>query len=273
MEEMRDRDEINTLVLNVDLERQNINGISDDETNDDPNNIVNFNVGDLERQNLSDYSDDETKEDMIISGVREKQMTNKLSRLDSFEKDACVVSQMSNTTKVASLAAVLKLAFQSIGVVYGDIGTSVLYLFPSVFSDRVSTHNNIVGALSLIIYSLTLFPLIKYVFVVLQANDNGDGGTFALYSLISRHVKVNDIPIPSRQHRSEEMRLSANKNSKRAAKIKDFIENSSFAKTSLLILALLGTCMVIGDGILTPCISGARFFSICFISCGWSKGN
>ncbi|KAI3959266.1 hypothetical protein MKW92_011941, partial [Papaver armeniacum] len=74
----------------------------------------------------------------------------------------------------ASLAAVLKLAFQSIGVVYGDIGTSVLYLFPSVFSDKVPTHNNIVGALSLIIYSLTLFPLIKYVFVVLQANDNGD---------------------------------------------------------------------------------------------------
>ncbi|KAI3903077.1 hypothetical protein MKW92_012134, partial [Papaver armeniacum] len=68
-------------------------------------------------------------------------------------------------------------------------------------------------------------------------------GTFALYSLISRHLKVSAISTPSGQHGSEEMR---------AAKIKDFIENSSFAKTCLLILALLGTCMVIGDGILTP---------------------
>ncbi|KAI3903079.1 hypothetical protein MKW92_012136, partial [Papaver armeniacum] len=96
---MRDRDEINTLVLNDELERQNLNGISDDGTNDDANNIMIFNVGDLERQNLSDYSDDETKEDMIISGVGENEMVNKLRRLDSFEKDACRVSQMSNTTK------------------------------------------------------------------------------------------------------------------------------------------------------------------------------
>lgn len=73
------------------------------------------------------------------------------------------------------MAVVMQLAFQSIGVVYGDIGTSPLYVFASTFADRVPSNDDIVGALSLIIYSLTLFPLVKYVFIVLWANDNGDG--------------------------------------------------------------------------------------------------
>lgn len=69
----------------------------------------------------------------------------------------------------------MQLAYQSIGVVYGDLGTSPLYVFSSIFPDRVPSHGDILGALSLIIYSLTFFPLIKYVFIVLWANDNGDG--------------------------------------------------------------------------------------------------
>lgn len=81
----------------------------------------------------------------------------------------------------------MQMAFQSIGVVYGDIGTSPLYVFASTFSDRVPSKHDIVGALSLIIYSLTLLPLIKYVFIVLRANDNGEGGGFAcLYLWIQR---------------------------------------------------------------------------------------
>lgn len=92
--------------------------------------------------------------------------------------------------QVVSIASVMQLAFQSIGVVYGDIGTSPLYVFSSIFSDRVPTHNDIIGALSLIIYSLTLFPLIKYVFIVLWANDNGDGEDTApqfAYETITHH--------------------------------------------------------------------------------------
>ncbi|KAK9159782.1 hypothetical protein Syun_006123 [Stephania yunnanensis] len=155
----------------------------------------------------------------------------------------------------------MQLAFQSIGVVYGDIGTSPLYVFSSTFSDRIPTKNNILGALSLIIYSLTLFPLIKYILVVLRANDNGDGGTFAMYSLICRHARVSAIPSTQLQG-EDEMNLSAyklninpNKNLKRAKKIKEAMERSGFAKKCLLVVALLGTCMVIGDGIFTPCIS------------------
>ncbi|XP_043722073.1 potassium transporter 5-like isoform X1 [Telopea speciosissima] len=212
-----------------------------------------------------------SKEDVVDDGVRdnldkdmEVQTQNKhkkqFVRLDSLDQEASHISGMeTKTTKALSIAAVMKLAFQSIGVVYGDIGTSPLYVFASTFTERVPTSDNIIGALSLIIYSLTLFPLIKYVFIVLRANDNGDGGTFAMYSLICRHSKVSAIP--SSQQGEDEMNLSAyqlqipTKHLKRAEKIKAALERSSFAKTALLIVALLGTCMVIGDGILTPCIS------------------
>jgi KUP system potassium uptake protein len=60
-------------------------------------------------------------------------------------------------------------------VVFGDLGTSPLYVFYNVFPNGVEDDEDIIGALSLIIYSLTLIPLIKYVFIVLRANDNGQG--------------------------------------------------------------------------------------------------
>lgn len=74
------------------------------------------------------------------------------------------------------LSTVLRLAYQSLGVVYGDLGTSPLYVFKSTFANlTVSNKEDIVGALSLIIYTLTIIPLIKYIVIVLRANDNGEG--------------------------------------------------------------------------------------------------
>ncbi|GAB2231915.1 hypothetical protein Droror1_Dr00010934 [Drosera rotundifolia] len=74
-----------------------------------------------------------------------------------------------------SWARTLSLAFQSIGVIYGDIGTSPLYVFSSTFTDGIKHNDDILGVLSLIIYTIVLLPMIKYVFIVLWANDNGDG--------------------------------------------------------------------------------------------------
>ena len=74
-----------------------------------------------------------------------------------------------------SALLLLRLAFQSLGVVYGDLGTSPLYVFYNTFPHGVKDPEDVIGALSLIIYSLTLVPLLKYVFVVLRANDNGQG--------------------------------------------------------------------------------------------------
>ncbi|XP_042513786.1 potassium transporter 5-like [Macadamia integrifolia] len=196
-------------------------------------------VGTKCKEDVEDDGERDCLEKVEMEVHNQKQNQKKLVRLDSLDQEASHISGMATkTTKALSIAAVMKLAFQSIGVVYGDIRTSPLYVFASTFTDRVPTSDNIIGALSLIIYSLTLFPLIKYVFIFLRANENGDGGTFAMYSLISRHSKVSAIP--NSQQGEDEMNLSAyklqipTKHLKRAEKIKASLERSSFAKTALL---------------------------------------
>lgn len=70
----------------------------------------------------------------------------------------------------------IALAFQTLGVVYGNLGTSPLYVFADVFSKvPIKSDVDILGALSLVMYTIALLPLAKYVFVVLKANDNGEG--------------------------------------------------------------------------------------------------
>ncbi|KAF3641584.1 Potassium transporter 11 [Capsicum annuum] len=158
--------------------------------------------------------------------------------------------------KTFSSLLLLRLAFQSLGVVYGDLGTSPLYVFYNTFPHGIDDTEDVIGALSLIIYSLTLIPLLKYVFIVCRANDNGQGGTFALYSLLCRHAKIKTIP---NQHRTDEELTTYSRSTFHehsfAAKTKRWLEAYPFRKTSLLILVVVGTCMLIGDGILTPAIS------------------
>lgn len=158
--------------------------------------------------------------------------------------------------KKFSTMLLLRLAFQSLGVVYGDLGTSPLYVFYNTFPHGIRDTEDVIGALSLIIYSLTLVPLLKYVFIVCRANDNGQGGTFALYSLLCRHAKIKTIP---NQHRTDEDLTTYSRRTfpehSFAAKTKRWLEAYTLTKDALLILVLIGTCMVIGDGILTPAIS------------------
>uniref|UniRef100_A0A1D1XHV3 Potassium transporter n=1 Tax=Anthurium amnicola TaxID=1678845 RepID=A0A1D1XHV3_9ARAE len=82
------------------------------------------------------------------------------------------------------------------------------------------------------------------------------GGTFALYSLLCRHARVKTIP---NQHRTDEELTTYSRNTvdenSLAAKIKRWLEANAYRRNALLILVLIGTCMVIGDGILTPAIS------------------
>lgn len=75
-----------------------------------------------------------------------------------------------------SIWQTLGLAFQTLGVVYGDMGTSPLYVFADVFSKiHITSEVDILGALSVVMYTIALIPLAKYVFIVLRANDNGEG--------------------------------------------------------------------------------------------------
>jgi KUP system potassium uptake protein len=83
---------------------------------------------------------------------------------------------------------ILLLAYQSVGVIYGDIGTSPLYVYSSTFSEEPS-RQDLMGALSLIIWSLTLMVTVKYILIILRADNDGEGGTFSTYSLLSRYVR------------------------------------------------------------------------------------
>ncbi|KAL6968472.1 hypothetical protein U1Q18_034274 [Sarracenia purpurea var. burkii] len=102
----------------------------------------------------------------------------KLNRYDSLDVESRKLHghHGHHGSKVVSWSVILHLAFQSLGIVYGDIGTSPLYVFASTFTDGIKHNDDILGVLCLIYYTLTLIPLIKYVLIVLRANDNGDGG-------------------------------------------------------------------------------------------------
>lgn len=86
-----------------------------------------------------------------------------------------------NTNKVTAAGLVIAL-----GIIYGDIGTSPLYVFNAIIGGRVISDALIIGALSCIIWTLTLQTTIKYVWLVLKADNRGEGGTFALYALVRR---------------------------------------------------------------------------------------
>ncbi|KAL0357945.1 UNVERIFIED_CONTAM: putative potassium transporter 12 [Sesamum calycinum] len=192
-------------------------------------------------------------------GSVRRRLVKKPKRADSFDVEAMeIADKHSHHKKDVSLWGTLALGFQTLGVVYGDMGTSPLYVFADVFSKvPITSEVDILGTLSLVIYTIALIPLMKYVFVVLKANDSGEGGTFALYSLICRYANVNLLP--NRQQADEyissfKLRLPTPE-LERALNIKEALEHKSYMKKLLLLLVLMGTSMIIGDGILTPAIS------------------
>ncbi|MEO5564831.1 MAG: KUP/HAK/KT family potassium transporter, partial [Chitinophagaceae bacterium] len=93
------------------------------------------------------------------------------------------------TNKVTAAGLIIAL-----GIIYGDIGTSPLYVFNAIINGRIVDENLIMGALSCIIWTLTLQTTIKYVILILKADNRGEGGTFALYALVRRRKKWLVIP-------------------------------------------------------------------------------
>lgn len=122
----------------------------------------------------------------------------------------------------ASKSSLAALTLGAIGVVYGDIGTSVLYAVKEVFgSGHVPfTHANVYGVLSILFWTLTVIVSLKYVVLVLRADNHGEGGLIAMLALASTAVK--DRP---------ELRQT------------------------LLAIGIFGTALFYGDGVITPAIS------------------
>ncbi|KAI1166354.1 potassium transporter [Nemania serpens] len=145
----------------------------------------------------------------------------------------------------------LWLAFQSTGVIYGDIGTSPLYVYSSTFTSQPSWED-LVGALSIIIWSLTLIVSVKYCFIVLHADDDGQGGTFALYSLLARytHIVTSDADLTKNTLKME--RHKTNELRPEGRSLRNFLENSKGAKILLKVIGVVGISLVMADGVLTP---------------------
>ena len=78
----------------------------------------------------------------------------------------------------------------TLGIIYGDIGTSPLYTFQTILNEGGKVTEELVfGAISCIFWTLTLQTTFKYVFITLQADNNGEGGVFSLYALVRRYGK------------------------------------------------------------------------------------
>ncbi|MEQ1552672.1 MAG: KUP/HAK/KT family potassium transporter [Ferruginibacter sp.] len=82
----------------------------------------------------------------------------------------------------------------ALGIIYGDIGTSPLYVFSEIINGKVIEELLIIGGLSCIIWTLTLQTTLKYVMLTLKADNKGEGGIFALYTLVRRQKKWLVIP-------------------------------------------------------------------------------
>ncbi len=82
----------------------------------------------------------------------------------------------------------------ALGIIYGDIGTSPLYVLNAITNGKTITEELVVGALSLIIWTLTLQTTIKYVILTLNADNRGEGGIFSLFALVRRRRKWLVVP-------------------------------------------------------------------------------
>ncbi|KXU86142.1 potassium transporter Kup [Caballeronia megalochromosomata] len=119
--------------------------------------------------------------------------------------------------------ALLGLSLAALGVVYGDIGTSPLYTLKTVFDPSTGLPlqpANVIGIVSLIFWSLTIIVSLKYVTLILRANNHGEGGIMALLALAASSV-----------------------------------ESKKRLKHVLLLVGVMGAALFYGDGVITPAIS------------------
>ena len=103
-----------------------------------------------------------------------------------------------SSAKSASIPLSAAMILVTLGVVYGDIGTSPMYTLKAIMSGNggltTMSQDVVIGALSLVIWTMTLITTVKYVLVAMKADNHNEGGIFALYSLVKRCAKWLIIP-------------------------------------------------------------------------------
>jgi KUP system potassium uptake protein len=126
---------------------------------------------------------------------------------------------VSNSSKAS--VGIPALTFGALGVVYGDIGTSPIYALKESLANAGTVQSEVFGVVSLLFWSLMIVVTIKYLLFVLRADNNGEGGILALFSLLPANIRR-----PSKR-----------------------------LNITIFALMLLGTALLFGDGLLTPAIS------------------
>ncbi len=124
------------------------------------------------------------------------------------------------------------LVIGSLGVVYGDIGTSPLYAMSEIFFGHFPLERNqanVLGVVSMVFWALVLIVFIKYVALILRADNNGEGGIFALLGLL---LKQEQTDAQAQTH-----------------------TKPSWARRAILPAILVGAALLYGDGVITPSIS------------------
>lgn len=143
----------------------------------------------------------------------------------------------------------LLLAINGLGIIYGDIGTSPLYVFNAIFptSGPVPSEEDIIGSLSAIIWSITIVPLIKYSFIALNfGTGSGEGGPFAVYTSL--------YPPPEESDENRALTTYTTSSVKPHGSGSSFA-NKAWVKGILFAWVLFGTCLTMSDGLLTPAVS------------------
>ncbi|PNS17832.1 hypothetical protein CAC42_1 [Sphaceloma murrayae] len=144
----------------------------------------------------------------------------------------------------------LLLAYQSIGVIYGDIGTSPLYVYSSTFSEAPSKQD-LIGVLSLIIWSMSIMVTFKYVCIILYADNDGEGGSFSTYALLSRYLNITHRD-PREATMVEMKRVATGELDNPRRLFRQRLERSVFLRRLLKVVGIIAVTAVIADGILTP---------------------
>src|SRR5688572_22307559 len=96
-------------------------------------------------------------------------------------------NQHSDRITIASLLVAL-------GIIYGDIGTSPLYVMKAIIGDRPIDEMLVLGGVSCVFWTLVIQTSLKYVWITLKADNDGEGGIFSLYALVRRYGKKLAIP-------------------------------------------------------------------------------
>ncbi|GFZ21380.1 K+ uptake permease 10 [Actinidia rufa] len=200
----------------------------------------------MDRQ-LGTYDSEATRSDSVVVAVDDAAIPN--GRLLTHDR-----SIPSSEDKGLDRWGDLKLAYKTLGVVFGGLVTSPLYVYPSM-PLKSPTEEDYLGIYSIMFWTLTLIGVVKYACIALKADDQGEGGTFALYSLLCRNFDIGILPSKHVISKSSVSHANVYGGFEKKNRLGIFLEKSLIARRLLLFIAMLGMCMLIGDGILTPAIS------------------